>query len=182
MPRHHVSAATPLLLLLLAACGEGAVTQLLDAGASDPVDAGTVDAGFEADAGPEADAGFELDAGFEDAGVVSPTFAVDVAPILQLQCQGCHFVTDNPPQILIDGQQTRLTYDRLVAQPAARAPLDYIAPGAPEDSYLLHKVEGTQATVGGQGNHMPPPVSRRRLSADEVAILRAWITAGAPFE
>jgi hypothetical protein len=173
MPR---TALLALPLLLLAACGgTEAILPDPDAGVSTEADAGSPDSGVAEDAG-------FADAGFEDAGVPLPTFAADVAPILELQCQGCHFVTDNPPQILIQGTETRSTYERLVSRPARGAGLSYITPGDPEQSYLLRKIEGTHRAVGGMGNPMPPPAARRRVPAEDVATIRAWIEAGAPFE
>lgn len=163
-----------LALPFLVACGGTDSTPTADAGAG-------ADAGVGADSGARPDGGVELDAGAVDAGPPPPSFEADVAPILEFQCQGCHFVTDNPPQILVTGQETRATYDRLVDRPAGGAPLDYVEPGAPEDSYLLHKIEGTHRDVGGEGNHMPPPQARRRVPPADVAIIRGWIEAGASF-
>lgn len=170
-----------LTLALVAACGEGVDTGLApsDAGGSTTPDASEPhdDAGEPDDAG---DAGTTA----EDAAPVEPadagsaelSYARDVWPIFELRCQGCHFVTDNPPQILGAAE----TYPRLVGQ---RSPtvtsLDWIEPGDPDASYLLRKVEGTHRAVGGRGNGMPPRVADP-TTAQERATLRAWITAGAP--
>ena len=47
-----------------------------------------------------------------------------------------------------------------------------VVPGQPNNSYLVHKLEGT-ATVGG---FMPPT---GMLGAAEIAAVRQWITDGA---
>ncbi len=153
-------------LLIIAACGEPTPD-------FEPPDG---DAGFE-DAG-QLDAATPTDAGDVDAAFApSTSFAGDVAPILQHRCQGCHFVTDNPPQILIDGDATP-TYERLLSARSTTADLALIAPGRPEESYLWHKVHGTQRSAGGAGNRMPPPVASPMTPA-ELATVDRWIEGGA---
>ena len=49
-----------------------------------------------------------------------------------------------------------------------------VAPGAPDDSYLVHKIEGTAA----QGQQMPPN-GAAPLSQAEIGAIRQWITDGA---
>lgn len=51
--------------------------------------------------------------------------------------------------------------------------LKRIDPGNPDGSYLLRKVRGT-----GAGSQMP--LDRRPLSGDEIALIVAWVEAGAP--
>ncbi len=52
-----------------------------------------------------------------------------------------------------------------------------IAPGDPPASYLVHKIEGTQASVGGSGVRMPLGGS---LTDDQINTIRAWVTKDAP--
>jgi hypothetical protein len=49
--------------------------------------------------------------------------------------------------------------------------------GDPDSSYLVHKIQGTQGTVGGSGGQMP--LGRSPLSQDNIDIIRDWIAAGA---
>ncbi len=51
--------------------------------------------------------------------------------------------------------------------------------GRLEDSYLWHKVRGTQGRVGGGGAVMPP---NGRLDEDSLAVLQTWIEAGGQCE
>ena len=51
--------------------------------------------------------------------------------------------------------------------------LKRIDPGNPDGSYLLRKVRGT-----GDGKQMP--LDRPPLSADQIALIVAWVEAGAP--
>lgn len=75
---------------------------------------------------------------------------------------------------LSDGQ----AIDNIVGVPSDEASdLNRIEPGDPEKSYLLHKVLGTQRTVGGSGSRMP--LGGRALSDDQINKIRQWIEQGA---
>ncbi len=87
-----------------------------------------------------------------------PDFSRDIQPIFQKRCYVCH-----GPQVQIKG----LRFDD--RQAAMRA----IQPGDSAHSRLIAMATG----VGGK--FMPP--TGPRLSADEVALLRAWIDRGAPW-
>jgi hypothetical protein len=88
----------------------------------------------------------------------SPDFNRDIQPIFQRRCYVCH-----GPQVQMKG----LRFDD--RQAAMRA----IQPGDSAHSRLIAMATG----VGGK--FMPP--TGPRLSADEVALLRAWIDRGAPW-
>jgi hypothetical protein len=53
-------------------------------------------------------------------------------------------------------------------------PLGRVQPGNPNDSYLIHKLEGTQ-NVGGR-----MPLGGTPLSTADIAVVRQWILNGAP--
>ena len=55
--------------------------------------------------------------------------------------------------------------------------MDRIEPGDPDNSYLVHKIQGTQASVGGTGERMP--LGRPALTQEQIDIIRAWIADGA---
>jgi hypothetical protein len=52
-----------------------------------------------------------------------------------------------------------------------------VRPFEPDSSYLVHKIAGTQGTVGGSGERMP--LGGTPLTAAQVSLIRAWITQGA---
>jgi len=52
-----------------------------------------------------------------------------------------------------------------------------IEPGRSDRSYLVNKIEGTQAQAGGGGDQMPP--GGPFLSAEEILRIRDWIDQGA---
>ncbi len=70
-----------------------------------------------------------------------------------------------------------LTFANTVGVPSVESSLLRIAAGMPDDSYLVHKIQGTQGSVGGSGARMP--LTGCCLSTDQIATIRAWIAAGA---
>lgn len=67
-------------------------------------------------------------------------------------------------------------HENLVDVPSNERPeLLRVEPGAPEDSYLIHKVEGRSSIVGQQ-----MPLGQEPLSQDEIDAIRTWIEDGAP--
>ena len=70
-------------------------------------------------------------------------------------------------------------YQNIVGVPSVELPaFDRIEPGQPDQSYLVHKIQGTQASVGGSGQRMP--LGGSPLSQDDIDAIRAWVNAGAP--
>ena len=92
--------------------------------------------------------------------------------VLRNACLGCHNLR-SPVLLLNEGLRTRL-----LGFSAQVPTMPYITPGSTATSYLWHKVNGTQRSVGGIGARMPS--SGSALSAHQLAILEAWIVAGAP--
>jgi len=82
--------------------------------------------------------------------------------------------------VLLPGQPGRV-FDPLVGVPAANeaartAGLLRVAPGDPDHSYLLLKLEGTLAA----GEGVPMPLVGGPLPASAIDTIRRWIAAGAP--
>jgi hypothetical protein len=72
-----------------------------------------------------------------------------------------------------------LGYAGIVNQPSVELPtMDRIEPGNHLQSYLWHKINGTQLSAGGSGVRMPQfgPF----FSAAELDGIAGWIDAGAP--
>jgi mono/diheme cytochrome c family protein len=111
------------------------------------------------------------------AAVAEVSFAKEIQPIFTASCAraGCH-AGSRPAQgmDLSDGQAIA----NIVSVPSNEASdLNRIEPGDPEKSYLLHKLLGTQRTVGGNGSRMPS--GGKPLSDAQIATIRQWITQGA---
>lgn len=56
-----------------------------------------------------------------------------------------------------------------------RPDLSRVEPGAPDESYLVHKIEGRSSI---EGQRMP--AGRDPLSQEEIDVIREWIVQGAP--
>ncbi|MBV2132492.1 hypothetical protein KRX52_06700 [Pseudomonas sp. MAP12] len=102
------------------------------------------------------------------------SFSKAVAPIFRVQCATCHMNGDEPGGMKL---YPSAAYQSLVGVASAGSPLQRVAPGAPEQSYLLHKLQGTHLNVGGAGVQMPfgqPP-----LAEDSLQLIRLWVEQGA---
>jgi cytochrome c553 len=117
-------------------------------------------------------------AGASSAGATEPaavSFQRDIAPLLKVRCAACHLTGEEAGGMAL---HPRAAYRTLVGVKSAGSPLLRVQPGAPDASYLLRKLEGTQVEAGGGGMRMP--MDGEALSAAEIQTIRAWIAAGAP--
>jgi len=108
-----------------------------------------------------------------DGPIEDPTFD-DVQPILTTSCAvgGCHDGTSFP-------DMTDPAYDNIVDVASVELPtMNVITPGDTDNSYLYHKINGTQGDAGGSGNRMP--LGLPELTADEITTIGNWIDDGAP--
>jgi len=100
------------------------------------------------------------------------THSADIQPIWNSSCGGCHVFSSGLSIANTDG------YSALInVQSTQVGGMKRVIPGSPEDSYLWHKLVGTQSSVGGFGGKMPKGGS---LSQDELDIVETWILEGAP--
>ena len=111
-----------------------------------------------------------------DAGAAPVSFKTDLQPILDSHCVFCH-VTGAENGGLNLGR--RVSYDSLMAA-STQAPLARVTPNDAEKSYLIHKLRGTQLTVGGNGNPMPMSDPPRLLEPKQLDLFVRWIQSGAP--
>ncbi len=101
------------------------------------------------------------------------TFAADIQPIFTARCatSGCHDLSNSTGTglILVSGH----AYDSLVGVASVEVALNRVEPGDADNSYLVHKIEGTQ-TVGDR-----MPRNQTPLTPDQIQMIRAWIDQGA---
>jgi len=93
-----------------------------------------------------------------------PGFAEDVQPIFAARCVKCHSGESPPRGLRLD------SYEHVLAGSDQRP---VVIPGDPEESRLVKRIKGIAVP------RMPfdgPPF----LSDEEIAIIEAWIAAGAP--
>lgn len=102
-------------------------------------------------------------------------YAATVEPFIHKACN-CH--QSSPILMAPFSMKPGEGYANLVNAPSIQVrTMMRIKPGDPSQSYLWHKVNGTQAEVGGSGQIMP---STFPLNDSEKAIFERWIMAGAP--
>jgi hypothetical protein len=90
-------------------------------------------------------------------------------------CITCHTANGRVPSGGLN-LDTPAAYDQLVDVPSrAKAGAIRVIPGDPENSYIIHKVEGRADIVGGR-----MPFNGPYLSSGQILILRRWIELGAP--
>jgi hypothetical protein len=122
-------------------------------------------------AGCAAGVGAETDPQFEVAG---PSFAGTVQPLFDLACN-CH--QTEPVLMAPFSLKPAEAYANLVDRPAMQlASMLLVKPGSLNESYLWHKVNGTQIEVGGTGQIMPSTIP---LDAGQLGVIERWIASGA---
>lgn len=108
------------------------------------------------------------------AQAAAPTFAADIAPLLRARCAVCHLTGEEAGNLAL---HPKAAWKSLVGRKSGESPHLIVAPGAPDRSYLIMKLEGTHLSNGGTGDRMPfgaPP-----LDLPAIAKVRAWIADGA---
>ena len=104
------------------------------------------------------------------------SFSKDIQPIFTSNCVVCHTGSAGPAGLTLDPGSA---YKDLVNVKSSEAPsLMRVAPGSPDKSYLVNKLLGTQASVGGTGAQMPFGASP--LPQTTINKIQQWISAGAP--
>jgi Bacterial Ig-like domain len=87
-------------------------------------------------------------------------------------CSKCHIGAGAPHGLQLDAAHS---YNLLVGVPSSEQPsLLRVKPGDPNDSYMVHKIEGAPGIVGGQ-----MPLGETPLPQPTIDAIRQWITDGA---
>jgi hypothetical protein len=110
--------------------------------------------------------------GESSGGTLQPTFQSIQANVFTPVCTACHAGAAAPLGLRLD---EGASYALLVNAPSVEVPaLRRVQPGNPDASYLIQKLEGTAA----RGGRMP--LNQPALPAETIAVIRQWITNGAP--
>src|SRR5258706_10837429 len=105
---------------------------------------------------------------------IAPAFAADAAPkptysqvraIFAQHCLSCHDSKEQESGLILETHQSLL-------KGGDDGPV--IVPGKSAESLLVQQIEHTKKPF------MPPPKKGEPLSPQEIAVIRAWIDAGAP--
>jgi hypothetical protein len=88
-------------------------------------------------------------------------------------CAKCHIGAGAPEGLQLDAEHS---YNLLVGVPSEEQPnLLRVKPGDPDDSYMVHKIEGLPGIDGGQ-----MPLGEKQLPQASMDAIRQWVTNGAP--
>lgn len=110
----------------------------------------------------------------ESASPPPVSFATDIAPLLRTRCATCHLTGKESGKIAL---HPKAAYANLVGVKATISDYERVKAGAPDESYMIMKLEGTHLDKGGAGARMPfaaPP-----LDAEKIVLIRRWIEEGA---
>ena len=104
-------------------------------------------------------------------GGLAPTFSSIQREVLTPRCTVCHSGAAAPAGLRLDEGSS---YGLLVGVASRESGgTQRVAPGRPDDSYLVHKVEG-RAAVGAR-----MPLGGPYLDDATIAVIREWIARGA---
>jgi len=104
----------------------------------------------------------------------------DVQPIFTTSCavSGCHDAGSLSAGMVLEEGRLFDPGEGIVGVPSQEAPgVLRVKPGSSAESYLIHKLQGTQDTVGGAGD--PMPLGGEPLSEATLQVIRDWIDQGA---
>jgi hypothetical protein len=114
---------------------------------------------------------------------LQPTFASVQAEVFEktdsagrAACTSCHTSTGRNP---LGGLNLNhdVAYDQLINVPARGKPgAIRVIPGDPENSYIIHKLEGAPDIAGRRMPFSGPPF----LTDGQLLIIKRWIAIGAP--
>lgn len=104
----------------------------------------------------------------------SVSFSRDIAPVLRRKCATCHLTGTEAGGMAL---HPKAAWRNLVGKASGESGFLIVAPGQPEKSYLIMKLEGSHMEHGGMGSQMPfgaPP-----LKPEIIQTIRIWISEGA---
>ncbi len=105
------------------------------------------------------------------------SFSASVQSVFTARCIGCHSAGGPQGLNLTNGNSYTLLFDHAAGEVPA---LKRVRPFRPDSSYLVHKIQGTQTSVGGSGEQMPLGCSGGTcLPNATINIIRNWILQGA---
>ena len=108
---------------------------------------------------------------FPAAAAPAPDFQREVRPILSRQCFACHGPDEH-------ARKANLRLDlRDAALAPAKSGQRAVVPGKPEQSELVRRITSTD-----HNKLMPPPETKKQLTAAEADTLRRWVTGGADYQ
>jgi hypothetical protein len=106
---------------------------------------------------------------------LQPTLSSIQREIFSEQCIGCHNGSNRFLPAVMNLTQGN-AYASLVGVPSVERPaLMRVAPGDPENSYIVHKLEGRAGIAGAR-----MPLVGTPLTDGQILVIKRWIELGAP--
>jgi hypothetical protein len=102
------------------------------------------------------------------------SFSRDLVPVLRANCATCHLTGSEAGNLAL---HPGAAYKNLVGVQSIESKWLRVKPGAPDESYLLMKLDGTHLDAGGNGGRMP--YNMEPLDAATRSKFRDWVAAGA---
>ncbi|GEM_PF-1220233 len=102
------------------------------------------------------------------------TYATDIEPIFDANCDGCHLSGAASGGFNMDNG----TVDHVNVASIDVPAMDLFEPGDTSQSYIWHKLNNTQGDVGGAGQQMPR--GGPFLDKATLAIIETWVVEGCP--
>lgn len=97
-----------------------------------------------------------------------PDFAKDIAPILEASCVKCHNSTKSKGKLNMETKEAAMKGGKEQGD-------KFIIAGKPDDSVMIKSI----LLPEDDDEAMPPKDKAPRPDADKLALLKAWIAAGA---
>jgi hypothetical protein len=117
--------------------------------------------------------GQPISAGGGGGGAITADFQSIQDNVFTPICSKCHIGASAPEGLQLDAGHS---YNLLVGVASVeQSNLQRVAPGDPDSSYIVHKIEGVPGITGGQ-----MPLGEAPLPQATIDAIRQWITNGAP--
>jgi Bacterial Ig-like domain len=117
--------------------------------------------------------GQPISSGGTTGGPVTADFQSIQANVFTPICSVCHIGASAPEGLQLDAAHS---YNLLVGVPSNEQPsLLRVKAGDPDNSYMVHKIEGLAGITGGQ-----MPLGETPLPQATIDAIRQWVTNGAP--
>ncbi len=119
------------------------------------------------------------DSGGTDSGNTTGSVSyADVQAVWDDSCggSGCHTDGGTSGSLALDDGAS---HANLVGVASIGAAMDLVTAGSTDDSYLWHKLKGTQSDVEGSGSDMPLGIT---LTSGQFSTVETWILDGASAE